>query len=227
MAGIVWLETVSIDGSVCHVGRFLSYVVKFYCCWMWQIWNVFHVEDCGVSSVEYRVHLVCREFLCVHSWWNGTRCRDAWCECVVVSFPFSLAGFWGFHPYMHALVFIRKTFLWLVPDVSLLACFLIFFFNSKREERWERKARGRYMVCKVWKHRAELFTKNNHHKFKYFQVKLWIYLRGLEAQAKPHKIQVQSTWVLWGVAYRLINPIDPNTCTGIKLIHSHCIKLLL
>ena len=34
---------------------------------------------------------------------------------------------------------------------------------------------------------------NNHHKFKCFQVKLKIYLQGLEAQAKPHKTQVQST----------------------------------
>ena len=25
---------------------------------MWQIWTVFYVEGCGVSSVEYRVHLV-------------------------------------------------------------------------------------------------------------------------------------------------------------------------
>ena len=36
----------------------LSYVVKFYCCWMWQIWIVFYVESCGVTSAEYRVHLV-------------------------------------------------------------------------------------------------------------------------------------------------------------------------
>ena len=38
----------------------LSYVVKFYCCWMWQnlVWIVFYVEGCGVSSAEYRVHLV-------------------------------------------------------------------------------------------------------------------------------------------------------------------------
>ena len=40
--------------------RALSYVVKFYCCWMWQnlIWNVFNVEGCGASSAEYLVHLV-------------------------------------------------------------------------------------------------------------------------------------------------------------------------
>ena len=56
---------------------------------MWQnlIWIVFYVEGCGVSSAEYLVHLVsvymCREFSVVHSWQNGTRCRDdvnvLWC----------------------------------------------------------------------------------------------------------------------------------------------------
>ena len=50
-----------------------------------------HVEGCGVSSAEYSVHLVgvnrlsaCREFCGVHSWQNGTRCRDGlkvmWCH---------------------------------------------------------------------------------------------------------------------------------------------------
>ena len=37
-----------------------------------------------------------------HSWQNGT----GWCEIAVVSFPSSLVGFWGFHPYM-------RLFLWL------------------------------------------------------------------------------------------------------------------
>ena len=47
--------------------------------------------SCGVSSAEYRVHIVgvnrlspCREFFGVHSWQNGTRCRDGvnglWCR---------------------------------------------------------------------------------------------------------------------------------------------------
>ena len=40
------------------------------------------------------------------------------------------------------------------------------------------------------KHRTVLFTKNkNHHKFKCFQVNFSVH--GLEAQAKPHKTQVQ------------------------------------
>ena len=38
--------------------EFKLYIVKFYCCSMWQIWVVFHVEGCGVS----------KEFLVVHSW---------------------------------------------------------------------------------------------------------------------------------------------------------------
>ena len=58
---------------------------------MWQIWVVFYVESCGLSSAdrEYCVHLVCVEFLViVHSWQNGTRCRDEvnvlWCHSHLV-----------------------------------------------------------------------------------------------------------------------------------------------
>ena len=35
--------------------------------------------------------------------------REGWCESVVVSFPSSLVGFVGFHPYMHLFSF-RKLF---------------------------------------------------------------------------------------------------------------------
>ena len=56
------------------------------------MWIVFYVERCGVSSTEYRVHLVgvnrlsaCREFFCCQ---NGTRCRDGvnvlWCRSHLV-----------------------------------------------------------------------------------------------------------------------------------------------
>ena len=41
------------------------------------------MEDCGVRNAEYLVDLVhmnklseCREFCGMHSWQNGTRCRD-------------------------------------------------------------------------------------------------------------------------------------------------------
>ena len=75
--------------SVWYVG--VSYVVKFYCCWTWQIWIVFYVEGC----ILFSVHLVgvnrlgaCREFCGVHSWQNGTRCRDGvkllWCHSHLV-----------------------------------------------------------------------------------------------------------------------------------------------
>ena len=55
-------------------------------------WSTLNVAcGCGVSSAEYSVHLVgvnrlsaCRELCGVHSWQNGTRCRDGgkvlWCH---------------------------------------------------------------------------------------------------------------------------------------------------
>ena len=46
--------------------------------------------------------------------------------------------------FLHAHVFIRKTFLWLV-SVFFFNCFL----EIVREERWEGRPRGRCMVCKV------------------------------------------------------------------------------
>ena len=49
------------------------------------------MEDCGVSNAEYLVYLVrmnrlsaCREFCGVHSWQNGTRCRDGVKVCGVI-----------------------------------------------------------------------------------------------------------------------------------------------
>ena len=53
------------------------------------------MESCGVSSAECRVHLVgvnrlsaCRKFFGVHSWQNGTGCRDGvnvlWCRSHLV-----------------------------------------------------------------------------------------------------------------------------------------------
>ena len=54
-----------------------------------------YVESCGVSSAECHVHLVgvnrlsaCRKFFWMHSWQNGTRCRDGvnvlWCRSHLV-----------------------------------------------------------------------------------------------------------------------------------------------
>ena len=82
----------------------------------------------------------------MHSLLNGTRCRDG-VKSVVVSFPSSLIGFLGFHPYMHSEKF----------SVMFL-CFSL-FRNGKREERWEGKLRGGCMVCKVRKYRTLLLMK--------------------------------------------------------------------
>ena len=51
------------------------------------------MEDCGVGSADYLVHLVCinrlsacRGFCYVQSWQNGTRCTDGvkvlWCSSI-------------------------------------------------------------------------------------------------------------------------------------------------
>ena len=46
-------------------------------------------------------------------------------------------------PSLHVLVFLQKTFLWLV---SVAFFFVLSFRNGKREERWEGRSRGRCMV---------------------------------------------------------------------------------
>ena len=52
---------------------------------MWQIWIVFYVEGCGVSSavIPCSFSECVESFFVVHSWQNGTRCRDGvnvlWC----------------------------------------------------------------------------------------------------------------------------------------------------
>ena len=85
--------------------------MKFYCCWTWHIWIVFYVEGC----ILFSVHLVgvnrlsaCREFCGVHSWQNGTRCRDGVNVLCVVPILF---GWFLRVPSLHGLVFIWKTFL--------------------------------------------------------------------------------------------------------------------
>ena len=99
--------------------------------------------------------------------------------CVVVSF---LSGLAGFHPYM----WLFKLF------CDLFFCFVFFF-------------RGRCTICNIRKYRLNFVTSQRtkyRHKFKCFQVdsidpniKI-LYLWGLEAQAKPHKTQVQSAQFL-------------------------------
>ena len=79
---------------------------------------------------------------------------------------------WFFRvPSLHALVFIRKTFC----DLFLPLFFCLWFFKSSKRE--ERQARERCMVCRVCT--IELCCSQrtkNHHKFKCFQVKLYIFL---------------------------------------------------
>ena len=123
------------------------------------VWNV--VE--WAVSAEYCIHLVevnrltiWESFVVCIVGKNGTRCRNG------------VKVLW-YHSYLVWLVFEGSIptctcFLWLVP------AFLYCSRNGKREERWERRPRGRCMVCKVWKY------------IKCFRVKMY-----LEAQAKPKK----------------------------------------
>ena len=72
--------------------------------------NCLYVEGCGVSSAEYSVHLVgvhrlsaCGDFCGVHSWQDGTRCRDGvkllWCHSHLVWLVFEgpIPTCTGFH----------------------------------------------------------------------------------------------------------------------------------
>ena len=122
--------------------EFLSYAVKFYCCWTWQIWSVFYVESCGVSSTEYHVHLVgvnrlsaCRKFFGVHI--VGKMAQDVgmlWMCCgVPVLFDWFLRV-----PSLHAFVFIRKLF----GDLLLLFLFFFFFFWNCMFLKMVREKRG-------------------------------------------------------------------------------------
>ena len=40
------------------LGVLLSYEILLLLMWQNLVWIVFHMEGCGVSSAEYRVHLV-------------------------------------------------------------------------------------------------------------------------------------------------------------------------
>ena len=107
----------------------------FLCARLWseQCW-----VPCSFSAYEWLS--VCRKFCGVHSWQNGTRCRNGvkvlWCHW----FPSSLVAFLGFHPYTCLFSF-RKHFLWLVS--VLFFCFWFFglsFRNCKKGGRrcpWE------------------------------------------------------------------------------------------
>ena len=79
---------------------------------MWQIWIVFHVEGCGVSSIEHKVHLVgvsIEESFVVRI--VGKMAQDVGmvsmcCGVIPISFGWFLRV-----PSLHVLVFLSKTFL--------------------------------------------------------------------------------------------------------------------
>ena len=136
-------------------------------------WNFIAAECgriwCGLSfmwkAVEWAVlSIPCSFSECVESFLLcrvGKMAQDVGMVCVLWRRShLCSAGFWGFHSYMRLFSFGKLL-------VAVLYI-LLFFRNSKREER---QARGRCMVCKEWKHRTALFTKNKE-AFKCFQVKL-------------------------------------------------------
>ena len=171
---------VCVGRPYCHqsAGELVSYltgelmfskIVKVYlvfCKLFWKkLQNVYTSQwKCYEYVVIRCVYVVTRcVCACVHvvrwpwrsryttmSMWRW-RCDDGvnvlWCCSHLVWLVFE-------DPSLHVLVFLLKTFLWLVPTVLLFFfCFVfgIVFRNGKREERWEKKARGRCAVCKVWK----------------------------------------------------------------------------
>ena len=75
----------------------------------------------------------------MHSWQNGTRCRDGVNVLQCRSHPV----FEGSIP--TCTCFHSENFF-----VTCSCCFfLLFFRNSKREKRWEGRPRERCMVCKL------------------------------------------------------------------------------
>ena len=105
----------------------------------------------------------------------------------MVSFPSSLV------PSLHALVFIQKTFFVTCScDLFMLVLLLLLLLyrNGKREgeDVWSIKFDNVHIQLRII---IKLPVNPN--------ITLFFYLYGgLEAQAKPHKSVVQSTWVLWG-----------------------------
>ena len=123
-----------------------------------------------MSSAECRVHLAgvnrlsaCRKFFWVHSWQNGTRCRDGvnvlWCRSHLVWLVFE-----GSIP--TCACFPLESFF-----VTCSCCFFfkLFLEMVREKKRWERedahsvKYESIQLCCSQTK---------NHHKFKNFQVKL-------------------------------------------------------
>ena len=113
----------------------------------------------------------------MHSWQNGTRCRDGvnvlWCRSHLV-WPQgrSEGGFRDFRkPSLESILI--PTCAGFHSENFFVTCSCCFFFGFRSSKREERQAWGRCMVCKVCS--IELCCSQrtkNHHKFKCFQVKL-------------------------------------------------------
>ena len=124
----------SSAGSAWYIGSFKGYVMnlvyvdRLLCGRLWnEQWRI----PCSFSQ--------CVVFFVVHSWQNGTRCRDGvnvlWCHSHLVWLVFegSIPTCACFH---------SENFF-----VTCSCCFFLLFFRSSKKE--ERQAKGRCMVCRV------------------------------------------------------------------------------
>ena len=71
------MQCLSNVGSVWYCWS-LSYAVKLYYCWTWLSFMCIKLEWAKLTTL-FTMHnrlSVCGEFCSVHSWQNGTRCRD-------------------------------------------------------------------------------------------------------------------------------------------------------
>ena len=118
----------------------------------------------------------------MHSWQNVTRCRDGvnvlWCRSHLVWLVFegSIPSCAGFH---------SENFF-----VTCSCCFFcLWLFKSNKKE--ERQARERCMVCGVCTIELCCSQRTKNHQIQMLPSEIvYFSLRGLEAQAKPHKTQV-------------------------------------
>ena len=149
-----------------------------------------------MSSAECRVHLVgvnglsaCREFFGVHSWQNGTRCRDGvnvlWCRFHLVWLVFegSIPTCACFHS--------ENLF------VTCSCCFFLIVFRNGERREVGKEGEGKMQSVKYVSIEPCCSQRTKkHNKFKKLpseiinpNIKL-LYLGGLKANS--HKTQVQS-----------------------------------
>ena len=125
-------------------------------------------------------------YLCKR-WQNGTRCRDGvkvlWCHSHLVGLVFRVAS-------LHALVFIQKTFMWLVPaDFLFLYCCL----GMVRKKRGGRGGRGEDAWSINYDNvHIQLRIIINSNAFKH-HTSLSTRVYKPKQSVKPHKTQVKNT----------------------------------